>query len=203
MVVDRVVSSRGYGSFGLEIGLSVWLHPDENDVILLKNNSENDLRLYVDYKVKRGLSQDESSEIVHSQNLRDGIQDYRTSDFELQWVDYIPEVHMVIKCSENKQEQKILKALHIKYLERLVGSSMIIINEWISVSVLDDKILLYNRKLNRAYSFSSSMLKYPVKQGIFYFEECFNKKNFETLQIISELEHLCFIDFKNDKYRIY
>lgn len=194
----NVMSSRGYGTFGLEIGSAVWLHPEKYGVTIIPNGPENDLRLNVSYLVDEGLSQEESMKIVKSQNLRDSIQDEKSTDFELQWVDYIPEVHMVIKSTVNRgcDKSEIIRGLGMDEISKLEIRKVRVPTE-VSLSISKTKLLFYNRHLNRAYAIPMDLLKRQITHDAFLLNDVFESNNKITQSIIMELEHFGFLTFEN------
>ncbi|MCI9023310.1 MAG: radical SAM protein [Dorea sp.] len=195
-----VVSSRGFGAFGLEIGSTVWHHPDDFGITIIPNGKENDLRLNVDYKAKYGLSQTESEALVKSQNLRKRLKKRKSKDYELPWVDYLPEIHMAIIASDSPEiiEREITGVFSEEKLLTLLNKEKIYFPEFVSVVETEKMILFYNRNCNYAYSIPLDFVKGDIPRGKFSYNDFFQTMNKKIFSHLALLQHFSFIEFEKE-----
>ena len=198
----KTISSRGYGSFGLEIGSTVWKHPENYGITIIPNDKNCDLRLNVNYNTSIGLSQKESEDLVNANNLRDGLQSRKNLEYEIPWVDFIPEIHMAIKATMPSTffKKNITYVLSNKKIKDILCCHQIEIPKWISISKTDTNIIFYNRRLNQAYAIPSKCIKNKVSCGCFNFNEIFFE-NSETFGHLSLLYHFSFIEINSFERR--
>lgn len=195
----NMMSSRGYGTFGLEIGSTVQLHPENFGVILKRNSQNNDLRLNLDYDVEAGLSRKQSEALVKSQNLREGFSTKDTEEYELPFVDYIPAVHMVIKAKEAYElfSKNISYVLSKETLTRVLEKNKIYIPKWISVVRDKDSFLFYNNRLNQIYVLPEKYIKKDVctNEFILYNKIFTNQK--DLFIHLAVMHHFSFMEIEN------
>lgn len=195
----NVLWSRGYGAFGLEIGSTVWLYPEQYNIDIIENGAENDLRLDVDYIAYEGLTQEESMNLVKIHNLRKVLQKQSCLDYELPWMDYLPEVHMAIISSDNLKVEKVyptyvLSGLKIK---DLIYENSIIIPSEVSIATTPTFFLFYNRRFNRVYKLNRKYARLQEPVACFKFDEFFYENDMEVFNHISLLYHFKFIEISN------
>ncbi len=195
----NIISSRGYGTFGLEIGSSVYLHPEKYGVTLINNSEKNDLRLNLNYNVKTGLSQKESEELVKSNSLRDGFPLQKTIEFELPSIDFVPEVHMVIKASAlpPSYSKNAYYILSQKNILNTVSNYKICIPSWISLVRTKTSLLFYNCRLNQVYSLPLIYAKESICVGDYERYTVYFNEGEEMLIHLTLLYHFSFIRIEN------
>lgn len=198
-LIYNIISSRGYGTFGLEIGSSVYFHPEKYGVTLIKNNEENDLRLNLNYNVNIGLSQKESEVLVKSHNLRDGFPLQNTMEFELPSIDFVPEVHMVIKASTSPHpySKDVSYVLSSEKILDVIKNCKICIPSWISLVRTNASLLFYNCHLNQVYSLPLIYTKDNIRIGDYEWYAAFFDETEDMLKHLSLLYHFSFIKIEN------
>ncbi len=195
----NIVSSRGYGTFGLEIGSTVYLQPEKFGVTLINNSKENDLRLNLDYNVETGLSQKESEELVNSQNLREGFLKKNTLGVELPFVDFVPEIHMVIKAKDSHElfSKKVSYVLSDDSVLNALEKDKICIPNWISIVKSKTSLYFYNSHLNQVYVLPLIYVKGNICTGESVWYTTFFVEEKEMLMHLALLHHFSFIEIEN------
>lgn len=199
-----IISSRGYGTFGLEIGSTVWNENKDFGIVPLANSIYEDLKLDYDYVVSSGLTQQQSERLVSAQRLRDGKLTYSDMDFELPWMDLVPEAHMVINATLNRNHTKNKQCtllLTIEYIKSHSQYKFYSIVKGVSLTYTTNKIIFYNSHLYRAFSIPRTMSVYVTKNQI-DLTTCYDEnyiyyiillEHFEFIK--SEFKDIPFIDF--------
>ena len=152
-------STKGFGTFGLEVGSGVYEKPEAFNIEILEPSVAEDLRLSRDYITHEGMTSDEAEQLVNT--MRSSKISLQTSfdiqQFEIEFPKSIlpSEIDLINEREKNKVEHLY------KVYGHLLEISDLELNRYVSVIADEDTqmILLYNVKHGIFLSYPMSDLQ--------------------------------------------
>jgi Fe-S oxidoreductase len=207
-------STKGFGTFGLEVGAGVYEKPEAFNIEILEPEDAEDLRLSRDYIAHEGLTPDEAKQLVNT--MRSSKISLQTSfdaqQFEIEFPKSILPSEIELINEREKSETESSYKVYGHFFEH----NLLKINRYVSV-ITDEEaqmILLYNVKHGIFLSYPMSDLQIrntlitfgleTIKSDLAYYDFLAleaSQEKFSTMSEIFEGKYrLCLNDYFFEHY---
>ncbi|GHU39746.1 magnesium-protoporphyrin IX monomethyl ester cyclase [Bacilli bacterium] len=195
-------STRGFGTFGLEVGAGVYEQPKTFDIDILNPNLDDDLRISREYISHRGLSPDEAEYLVNTM---------RSSKVTLQSVlgkkEFgidIPDPILPSEIELINEREKKEKKHHYKVYGHYTGSRRLSLNSYSTFITNEENqmIIFYNIKNDVFLSYEKSEISLDGKNVISYMKKVIDELIYYDFFEISDIVHSSVDEILSGKYKL-